>query len=219
MVGGCAPQRYMPFFDSLFERPPTLDGTLVRMEPLDARHQEGMWLALADPAVWRWVRVDASASRELFDNWFDEALEGMEARLEFPFATIERGTGRVVGTSRFLSLRPADRSAEIGWSLISPEHWGSGANSEAKLLMAGYAFEVLGCARVEFKTDALNDRARAALAAIPATFEGVFRKHMLMAGGRWRDSAWYAVIDDEWPDVRVQLEGRLARQLPRQGTR
>ncbi|MDX6591831.1 MAG: N-acetyltransferase [Gaiellales bacterium] len=209
----------MSFFDPLFDNPPALDGTLVTMEPLDGRHREGMWLALADPAVWRWVRIDGSASRELFDNWFDDALQAMEARLEFPFAAIERETGRVVGTSRFLSLRPADRGVEIGWSLITPEHWGTGANSEAKLLMTGYAFEVLGCARVEFKTDRLNDRARAALAAIPAEFEGIFRKHMLMAGGRWRDSAWYAVIEEEWPDVRVQLEARLARQLPRQGTR
>lgn len=202
----------MPFFDPLFDNPPTLDGALVRLEPLSPAHQEGMWLALADPAVWRWVRVDCSASRELFDNWYDEALVAMEAGTEFPFATIERETGHVIGTSRFLSLRPADRGVEIGWSLVTPEHWGTGANSEAKLLMAGYAFETLGCARVEFKTDRLNDRARAALAAIPAQFEGIFRRHMLMAGGRWRDSAWYAIIEAEWPEVRTALEGRLAGQ-------
>jgi N-acetyltransferase len=205
----------MSFFDPLFDDPPTLGGTLVTLEPLAAGHREGLWLALADPAVWRWVRVDCSASRELFDHWFDEALAAMDARLELPFATIERETGHVIGTSRFLSLRPADRGGEIGWSLITPEHWGTGANSEAKLLMAGYAFDVLGCARVEFKTDRLNDRARAALAAIPAEFEGIFRKHMLMAGGRWRDSAWYAIIDAEWPEVRARLEARVAGQRVR----
>jgi N-acetyltransferase len=207
----------MSFFDPLFDSSPTLDGTLVRLEPLAERHRGDLWLALADPAVWRWVRVDASASRELFDNWFDDALAAMSSRVEFAFATIERETGRVVGTSRFLSLRPMDRGAEIGWTLVTPEHWGTGANSEAKLLMCAYGFEVLGCARIEFKTDELNERARAALAALPATFEGVFRKHQLMAGGRWRDSAWYAIIDDDWPGAREKLERRLARQRPQQG--
>src|SRR2546423_10328949 len=90
---------------------------------------------------------------------------------------------------------------------------GTGATPEAKYLLLRHAFETLGCRRVEFKTDAKNDRARGALAALPAEFEGIHRKHMLVRGGERRDSAWYAVIDDEWPEVRAALEARLARAL------
>ena len=101
---------------------------------------------------------------------------------------------------------------EIGYSWVTPAAWGSGANTEAKLLLLAHAFEGLGCLRVEFKTDARNERSRAALAAIPATFEGVFRKHMLVRGGERRDSAWYSVIDDDWPAVKAALETRVAAQ-------
>jgi RimJ/RimL family protein N-acetyltransferase len=202
----------MSAFDELFDHPPTLAGELVRMEPVAEPHREPLQAALADARVWRWVRVDGSADRAAYDAWFDETLANAAARTEFPFVTVAEAGGLVLGTSRFLSLRPADRGLEIGYSLVSPAAWGTGANTEAKLLMLGHAFTRLGCARVEFKTDARNERARAALLALPATFEGVFRKHMLMWGGRWRDSAWYAITDDEWPAAKEQLRARLAAQ-------
>ncbi len=119
------------------------------------------------------------------------------------------GTGRAVGSTRFLSLRPEHRSLEIGWTWLEPGAWGTGANTEAKLLQLEYAFETLGCRRVEFKTDALNERARAALAGLPSSFEGIHRKHMLVRAGETRDSAWYSILDDEWPAVRAALEDRL----------
>jgi N-acetyltransferase len=204
-------------FDLLFEERPVLEGQLVRLEPFHERRREGLWTALGDPAVWRWVKIDASASRELFDRWFEEALAATAARTEFGFVTVDLAGDRPIGSSRFLTLRPADRGLEIGWTLVSPASWGGGVNTEAKLLMLTYAFEQLGCARVEFKTDAKNDRARAALAALPSEFEGVFRKHMLMWGGRWRDSAWYAITDEDWPHTRDRLSARLAAQLQQAG--
>jgi RimJ/RimL family protein N-acetyltransferase len=197
-------------FDPLFEQPPTLEGIRVRMEPFAERHRDGLWTALGDPAVWRWVKIDASAGREVFDAWFDEAVAGTAARAEFGFVTVAQEDDRPVGSSRFLALRPADRGLEIGWSLVSPEAWGTGANTEAKLLMLTHAFEQLGCARVEFKTDARNERSRAALAAIPARFEGVLRNHMIVPDVGQRDSAYYSVIDSEWPAVRDNLRRRLA---------
>ncbi len=199
----------------VFDRPPTLDGTLVRMEPLDERHREPLRSALSDAAVWRWVKIDAAGEPALFDGWFDQALANVASRSEFAFATVRRTDGAAIGSSRYLSFRPDDLGLEIGWTLVSRDAWGGGVNSEAKLLMLEHAFERLGCARVEFKTDALNDRARAALAALPSGFEGIFRKHMLMYGGRWRDSAWYAITDDEWPETSRRLRERLDAQQRR----
>jgi RimJ/RimL family protein N-acetyltransferase len=196
----------------VFDNPPVLDGELVRMEPLAERHREPLRSALSDHAVWRWVKIDAASDPALFDGWFDQALANVAARAEFAFATVRREDGAAIGSSRYLALRPDDRGLEIGWTLVSRQAWGGGPNSEAKLLMLEHAFERLGCARVEFKTDALNERARAALAALPSRFEGIFQKHMLMHGGRWRDSAWYAITDEEWPETKRELRARLARQ-------
>ena len=141
----------------------------------------------------------------------DDALDGQARRAAAPFVTVEAGSGGVLGSTRFATLRPEHRSLEIGWTWLNPSAWGTGANVEAKLLMLARAFEELGCLRVEFKTDADNERSRAALAALPAQFEGVHRKHMIVRDGERRDSAWYSVLDDEWPAVRANLLRRLGR--------
>ena len=132
------------------------------------------------------------------------------AGTEIPLVTIR--SGEIVGSTRFLALRPEHGSVEIGWTWLHPSAWGSGANVEAKLLQLRHAFEVWGCRRVELKTDALNERSRGALEALGATFEGVHRKHMLVREGENRDSAWYSVTDDDWPAVRAHLEARLAER-------
>src|SRR6266550_6086122 len=124
-----------------------------------------------------------------------------------PFAVLREGA--VVGSTSYMSLAPEHLRLEIGNTWMHPSTWGTGANVEAKYLLLRHAFERLGCRRVEFKTDAGNERARAALAALPAQFEGIHRKHMLVRGGERRDSAWYAVIDDDWPAVKAALERRL----------
>jgi RimJ/RimL family protein N-acetyltransferase len=152
---------------------------------------------------------DASESGGTFHAWLEDALAASEAGTEGAFATVDVQTGRHVGSTRYLALRPDHRVLEIGWTWLSPACWQTGANVEAKLLMLEHAFEDLGCLRVEFKTDARNERSRAALAALPAQFEGVFRKHMLVRGGERRDSAYYSIIDDEWPEVRENLQRRL----------
>ena len=126
--------------------------------------------------------------------------------------TLDAASGKPIGSTRFLTLRPEHRGLEIGWTWLRRSHWSSGANVEAKLLQLGHAFERHGCMRVEFKTDARNERSRRALEALPAQFEGVFRKHMLVGedGTRLRDSAYYAITDDEWPAVKANLQRRLA---------
>jgi N-acetyltransferase len=187
---------------------PTLEGRIVRLEPLGPEHEEPLWLASRDPRTWKWLSVVQPRTRDEWSVFIGQALTAAEAGTEIPLVTLCRE--EVVGSTRFLALRPEHRSVEIGWTWLHPSAWGTGANIEAKLLQLEHAFETLGCRRVEFKTDALNERARAALEALGTTFEGVHRKHMLVRGGENRDSAWYSVVDDEWPVVRERLERRLA---------
>jgi RimJ/RimL family protein N-acetyltransferase len=179
-----------------------LSGARVVLEPLEERHREPLRAAASDPQVFRFFTSDLSQA-EHFDAWFDLALE------ELTFATTVDGTP--VGSSRYLSLAPEHRRLEIGSTWLARSQWQTGTNVEAKYLMLEYAFERLGVRRVEFKTESTNERSRAALAALPAQFEGVHRNHMLVRGGRNRDSAWYSVIDADWPQVREALRRRLAR--------
>jgi len=188
-----------------------LIGELVRLEPMAAEHESGLWDASCDERIWSWMSIVQPRTREELRDYVESALANAAAGLELPFATIRQTDGQVIGSSRFLSLRPEHRSLEIGWTWLAPEVWQTGANIEAKLLMLGDAFERLGCRRVELKTDALNERSRAALEALPARFEGVHRRHMLVRGGENRDSAWYSVIAEEWPEVRANLLRRLGR--------
>jgi N-acetyltransferase len=177
----------------------------VRLEPLAEEHFSALGEAASDPDVWRWMPADGSQP-ELFRSWFEESLADRIA-----YATVDAATGRPVGSSSFLALVPEHRRVEIGHTWLARAHWGTGANVEAKLLMLEHAFGPMGMRRVEFKTDALNERSRRALEALPAQFEGVHRRHMLVRGGENRDSAWYSVIDEEWPSVRANLLRRLGR--------
>ncbi len=191
--------------------PATLAGRRVRMEPLELPHLAGLVAAGADPTTWTWMHAPLTDEASM-GAWVEEALRNRDAGAEVPFATVDSATGRVLGSTRFMSIAPAHRRLEIGWTWLAPAAHGTGANSEAKLLMLEHAFERLGAMRVEFKTDARNVRSRTALAGIGATFEGIFRRHQLMASGRVRDSAWYAITDQDWPAVRERLRTRLAGQ-------
>jgi N-acetyltransferase len=188
---------------------PVLAGRVVRLEPLTEEHAEALWQASRDPRTWRWLSVSQPQDAEAWSAWMEQALAIAVTGAEVPFATVSQESGAVLGSTRFLALRPEHGSLEIGWTWLHPSAWGTGANVEAKLLQLEYAFDVLGCRRVEFKTDALNERSCGALEALGATFEGIHRKHMLVREGENRDSAWYAILDDDWAAVRARLESRL----------
>ena len=177
---------------------PRLAGQLVTLEPFEERHVEQLRAAADDDRIWTWMRT-----RDL-DAWIEQTLAGDDL---YPFVVLRDGV--VVGSTSYLSVAPEHLRLEIGNTWNTPSTWGTGANTEAKYLLMRHAFEVLGMRRVEFKTDALNERARAALVALPAEFEGIHRKHMIVRGGERRDSAWYAVIDDDWPAVKAALERRI----------
>lgn len=187
-----------------------LEGSIVILEPLADVHREGLWQAAQFPEIWDWL-AHIGSSREYFDAWFEASQAEAKAEREGVFATRDRRTGSIVGSTRYLSVRPGDRVVEIGWTWLNPAAWRTGANVEAKLLMLEHAFERLECVRVEFKTDARNDRSRAALAALPAQFEGILRNHMIVPDVGLRDSAYFSVIDDEWPAVREDLRRRVER--------
>jgi len=177
----------------------------VRLEPLAPAHFERLARAAADPGIWLLMSGDGSQP-DVFRAWFEESLAERMA-----FATLDAGSGVVVGSSSFMSLAPEHRRVEIGHTWLARSHWRSGANVEAKLLMLDHAFGPMEMRRVEFKTDAGNERSRRALEALPAQFEGIHRQHMLVRGGENRDSAWYSILDTEWPDVRANLLRRLGR--------
>ena len=191
----------------------TLEGRLVTLEPFAEEHRDGLWEAAQADEIWEWLAT-LNQSREIFDDWFDLTLASDAAGESDPsetgaFAVRRRADGSLVGSSRYLAVRRPDRVVEIGWTWFNPSVWRTGVNVETKLLMFTRAFETLGCVRVELKTDARNERSRRAMAALPAQFEGIMRKHMIVPFVGQRDSAYFSVIDDEWPTVRASLEARL----------
>jgi RimJ/RimL family protein N-acetyltransferase len=192
--------------------PVVLEGRRIRLEPLAREHLDGLAEVAFDPAIWQWTTARVT-DRERLAEWIDAALANAAAGTEQPFATIDRASGRPIGSTRFLSIVPEHRRLEIGWTWLGLASQRTGANREAKLLQLTHAFESLGANRVEIKTDSLNEPARRALLGIGATFEGIFRNHMVMPGGRLRHSAYYSVIVDEWPAVRARLEAAI-RDVP-----
>jgi RimJ/RimL family protein N-acetyltransferase len=190
-------------------QPVVLEGRRVRLEPLEARHLDDLMRVAFDPALWRWTIMGPQDEAGL-RRWLETALANAEAGAERPFATIDRTSGRAVGSTRFMSIVPEHKRLEIGWTWVGTPFQRTGANREAKLLHLTHAFEALGANRVEFKTHSENERSRTALAGIGATFEGVFRQHMIMPDGSLRDSAYFSVIAPEWPAVKAHLQAGLA---------
>ncbi len=173
-------------------------------------HLDDLTAVALDAPIWQWTIMGPQDEAGL-RRWLETALANAEAGIERPFATIDLASGRAIGSSRFLSIVPEHRRLEIGWTWVATAFQRTGVNREAKLLQLSHAFETLEANRVEFKTHSRNERSRNALAGIGATFEGVFRSHMIMPDGSIRDSAYFSVIAPEWPEVKARLVASLAR--------
>jgi RimJ/RimL family protein N-acetyltransferase len=195
---------------------PTLTGAHVRLVPLSHDHVPALCEVGLDPEIWRWVpsNVDTIEGMHAFVT---EALAERDAGRAIPFAQIDAASGRVVGSTRFANIDRTHRRAEIGWTWIGRRWQRTAINTEAKLLLFTHAFEVMGCKRVELKTDALNAQSRRAIARVGAVQEGIFRRHMITSTGRSRDTVYFSVIDEEWPAVRQSLRDRLAGGLEPSG--
>jgi len=187
----------------------TLRGAHVMLEPLSMEHLDQLCEVGLDPELWRWS-TSLVRTREDMSRYVETAIRERTAGTALPFATIATASGRLIGSTRFGNIDRLNRRVEIGWTWVGVPWQRTAANTEAKYLMLRHAFETLGCIRVEFKTDSLNDRSRRAILRIGAKEEGTLRNHMLVHDGRYRHSVYFSVIDSEWPGVKEALEEKLA---------
>ncbi len=188
--------------------PVTLRGEGLCLEPLSQEHAQGLYNRGRYAPDWAYMPrgcfIDLADTRQ----WIDEALAAPD---QLPFAIVETHKGKVVGSTRYLNIRPDHRSLEIGWTWLGQEWQRTWVNTWTKLLLMSHAFERLACHRVEFKTDARNQRSIQALERIGASREGVLRKHMIVQSDHARDSVYFSVIDDDWPEVRKRLQALVGR--------
>jgi len=191
--------------------PLTLEGSVVRLEPLRSEHAEAFWEVSKDALddIFQWIPYRMK-TRDDFGRLVEKAFDEQERGESIVFATVERGSGRAIGSTRFMNIDRANRRVEIGSTWIAPAWQRTAVNTEAKYLMLRHAFEVWECIRVELKTDALNQKSRNAILRIGAKEEGTLRRHVITWTGRVRDSVYFSVLDAEWPDVKGKLEAMLA---------
>jgi RimJ/RimL family protein N-acetyltransferase len=191
-------------------RPVTLEGTLVRLEPLELAHVDELWPVAAEPELWRFT-MNRVATRADLERYVRTALDEHERGTALPFITRLRATGAAIGSTRFANIAPEHRRVEIGWTWVGGAWQRSGANVDAKRQMLTHAFERWGVMRVELKTSHLNRRSRQAMLRLGAVEEGALRRHAINDDGSVRDTVYYSILDDEWPGVRDALDRRLAR--------
>lgn len=196
---------------------PTLEGSTVRLEPLRREHAQLFWdVAQGDVEdIFRWIPYPMRTPED-FQKLIDNAFHEQDRGESVVFATVERKSGRTIGSTRFMNIDRANRRVEIGSTWIAPPWQRTAVNSEAKYLMLRHAFEVWQCIRVELKTDALNEKSRNAILRLGAKQEGTLRRHLITWTGRVRDTVYFSILDSEWPDVKRRLEGYLENKERRQ---
>jgi N-acetyltransferase len=186
--------------------PVTLQGQVVRLEPMTIAHAAALSCVGLEPDLWRWIPNSVTTAEEM-RGYVLTALDERDRGVSMPFVIIDQTSDRVIGSTRYGNIDGPNRRLEIGWTWLTSAHQRSGANTEAKLLLLTHAFETLRAIRVELKTDALNEKSRKAIARIGAVEEGTFRKHLITQTGRVRDTVYFSIIDTEWPLVKARLTG------------
>ena len=192
-------------------QPVSLQGIVVHLVPLSESHIPDLTLVGKDPTIWRYLPYGEITSGEKMRDLVNLLLQRAAGDTDLPFAVIYQETNRAIGCTRYLEINPAHKKLEIGGTWYGVAYQRTQVNTECKYLLLKHAFEVLGCIRVQFKTDARNKRSQAALERIHAVKEGVFRNHMTLPNGKVRDSVYYSVIDSGWPAVKTILEEKLAQ--------
>jgi RimJ/RimL family protein N-acetyltransferase len=190
--------------------PVTLQGRWISLEAIDERHAPGIFEAMRDDEVCRYLAWEPPKSLDETLALVREANDAMARGQAVVYAQVWNATGRAIGSTRLLDVRPADRQVEIGSTFLGRDYWRTPANTESKYLFLRHCFESLGCVRVALKTDGRNLRSQEAIERLGAVREGVLRRHMRIKGYQ-RDTVYFSIIDDEWPAVKARLEARLAR--------
>lgn len=193
--------------------PVTLEGRHVRLEPLSLAHHADLCAVGLDEDLWRWIPTQVRTPDDM-RAYIEIALRAQAGGSALPFATVDRESGRAIGSTRFGNIDREHRRLEIGWTWIARQWQRTAVNTEAKYLMLRHAFETLGAMRVELKTDSLNERSRRAILRLGAVEEGTFRKHMLTESGRVRHTVYFSIIDEEWPGVKARLASRKSAAPP-----
>jgi RimJ/RimL family protein N-acetyltransferase len=190
--------------------PLTLEGSIVRLEPIQREHAKLFWDVAKNDLedIFRWIPYSMKTPED-FQRLVEKAFSEQERGESIVFATVERSTGRVIGSTRFMNIDRANRRVEIGSTWIAKPWQRTIVNTEAKYLMLRHAFEVWGCVRVELKTDALNQQSRNAILRVGAKEEGTLRRHVVTWTGRIRDSVYFSILDSEWPEAKARLEARI----------
>lgn len=188
---------------------PILTGERVELRPLERSDRQALLDAAADGRLWN-LKVTVVPGPDTIDAYIDTALQGRSAGTVMPFTIVHRASGRAIGSTRFWKIDRKNRKLEIGHTWLSESAQRTRANTEAKWLLLGYAFDVLQCVRVQFTTDELNEKSRAAILRLGAKQEGIVRHERIMPDGRKRNSVRFSIIDDEWPEVRARLMAKLA---------
>jgi RimJ/RimL family protein N-acetyltransferase len=189
--------------------PVILSGQYVRLEPLSVDHFDRLWEIGREPELWKWVPYHITTPDRMH-TYIKSALDSQAIGTALPFVTIWQATNEIVGSTRFGNIDAPNHRVEIGWTWIAPRWQRTPVNTEAKFLLLQHAFETWHCIRVEFKTDELNLKSQQAIERLGAKKEGVFRHHMIVEGGRLRNSVYYSIINDEWPEVKARLQAMLS---------
>jgi N-acetyltransferase len=188
--------------------PVTLEGSRVRLEPIGVEHLSDLVSIAFDPLIWKWMN-DPMKCEDDMRRYVETAIEATSAGTAMVWVTRSKADGRIAGSTRFADIQTAHRSLEIGWTWLHPRYQRTGINVEAKYLQLRHAFEVMGARRVAFKTHHLNTKSQSAILALGAKHEGIFRNHIIRPDGTTRHSYWYSIIEEEWPEVKRNLERRL----------
>lgn len=195
-------------------KPITIQGKVVRLEPLTELHVPDLAQVGKEPIIWRYLPYGDIDSEEQMLELVRWLLTRASQGIDLPFAVIYKETNRAIGCTRYMEIEPAHKKLEIGGTWYGLDYQRTRVNTECKLLLLEHAFEVLGCIRVQFKTSAQNSRSQAALERIKAVKEGVLRNHMIRPDGEVRDSVFYSIIAAEWPAVKAHLVEKLAETYP-----
>jgi RimJ/RimL family protein N-acetyltransferase len=185
--------------------PVVLTGKIVQLQPLTLDHVPGLFAA-SEPSIWKYMLYGDITTESDMRGWVLDMLDRAKGGTDLPFAVVDLVSGRELGATRYLEIRPQHRSLEIGGTWYGPKYQRTGVNTECKYLLLTHAFETLGCIRVQFKSDSRNARSVNALKRIGAKSEGILRNHMILMDGTYRHSAYFSILADEWPEVKKKLE-------------